>query len=218
MAETVSLRSSSPWAQELAQAALKSYLRSVFLQPNKAIFSVGGLPAAEYAASLGLASVPQMRFLKRAGAQAAAARSAPASASAARQAEDRHDEDDDADGTSDDEDADVEDVSGSERGDGPAGARRGTGVAAGTSAAAGEGTAVAEEQEARERQLGSVGSGSSDEDDLLVVKRRNIHDLDLLPDPPLKAPEPGTSQSQPPFAACATPVATRYDLAEPNTT
>ncbi len=185
--------------QELAQAALKSYLRSVFLQPNKAIFNVGALPAADYAASLGLASVPQMRFLKRAGVQATAASSAPAGASAPRQAEDRHDEDSDAVVTSDDEDGDVEDRS--EKDEGAAVARRGSGRAAGTSAAAGKVTAVAEGREAGERHDGSVGDGSSDEDDLLVVKRRNIHDVELLPDLPVNGTELGTSQ---PHTATAT--------------
>lgn len=185
--------------QELAQAALKSYLRSVFLQPNKAIFNVGALPAADYAASLGLASVPQMRFLKRAGVQATAASSAPAGASAPRQAEDRHDEDSDAVVTSDDEDGDVEDRS--EKDEGAAVARRGSGRAAGTSAAAGKVTAVAEGREAGERHDGSVGDGSSDEDDLLVVKRRNIHDVELLPDLPVNGTELGTLQ---PHTATAT--------------
>lgn len=185
------------WVQELAQAALKSYLRSVFLQPNKVIFNVGALPASDYAASLGLASVPQMRFLKRAGTQAAAARSAPAGASAPRQVADRHDEGSDADVSSDDENADVEDTDRSEKDDGAAEARCGSGAAAGTSAAAGKGPAVAEGPEAGERHDGGLGNSSSDEDDLLVVKRRNIHDVELLPDQPANGSELGTAQPPP---------------------
>ena len=50
--------------QELAQRALVAYVRSVFLQPNKAVFDASALPAAEYALSLGLTSVPKLRFLR----------------------------------------------------------------------------------------------------------------------------------------------------------
>ena len=55
--------------QELAQRALVAYVRSVFLQPNKAVFDASALPAAEFALSLGLTSVPKLRFLKRHGGQ-----------------------------------------------------------------------------------------------------------------------------------------------------
>ena len=61
--------------QELAQRALVAYVRSVFLQPNKAVFDASALPAAEYALSLGLTSVPKLRFLKRHGPQKGAAAS-----------------------------------------------------------------------------------------------------------------------------------------------
>ena len=44
-----------------------AYLRSVFLQPNHAIFDVQKLPAAEYALSIGLPTAPKLRFLKNAG-------------------------------------------------------------------------------------------------------------------------------------------------------
>ena len=43
-----------------AQRAVSSYLRSVALQPNKAIFDLAALPAAAYAASLGLATAPRV--------------------------------------------------------------------------------------------------------------------------------------------------------------
>ena len=46
-----------------------AYLRSVFLQPNHAIFDVQKLPAAEYALSIGLPTAPKLRFLKHAGKQ-----------------------------------------------------------------------------------------------------------------------------------------------------
>ena len=53
--------------QELAQRALVAYVRSIFLQPNKAVFDASALPAAEFALSMGLTSVPKLRFLKRHG-------------------------------------------------------------------------------------------------------------------------------------------------------
>ncbi|KAK9832102.1 hypothetical protein WJX81_007052 [Elliptochloris bilobata] len=49
--------------KELAQRALVAYLRSVFLQPDRKVFDVAALPAAQYALSLGLPSAPQLRFL-----------------------------------------------------------------------------------------------------------------------------------------------------------
>lgn len=53
-------------ANLLAKKAFKSYLRSVHLMPNKEIFgAVTDLPLEEYASSLGLASAPSVRFLKK---------------------------------------------------------------------------------------------------------------------------------------------------------
>ena len=50
----------------LAKKAFKSYLRSVHLMPNKKIFpDVLALPLEGYAESLGLASKPTVRFLKK---------------------------------------------------------------------------------------------------------------------------------------------------------
>ena len=43
-----------------------SYVRSVFLQKDKSVFSVEKLPLAAYAASLGLLTAPKVRFLKKA--------------------------------------------------------------------------------------------------------------------------------------------------------
>ena len=59
---------SSPDINLLAKKAFKSYLRSVYLMPNKSIYPpdmVLTLPLEEYAASLGLASTPTVRFLKK---------------------------------------------------------------------------------------------------------------------------------------------------------
>jgi ATP-dependent RNA helicase DDX10/DBP4 len=55
---------SKPQLNALAKKAYKSYLRSVHLMPNKDIFKVDQLPLDDYAASLGLASTPSLRFLK----------------------------------------------------------------------------------------------------------------------------------------------------------
>jgi ATP-dependent RNA helicase DDX10/DBP4 len=55
---------SKPELNALAKKAFKSYLRSVFLMPNKEIFKIEELPYEEYAASLGLAAAPSVRFLK----------------------------------------------------------------------------------------------------------------------------------------------------------
>ena len=48
-----------------AQKAVVSYLKSVYLQPNKAVFDVTQLPVAAYAASLGLTTTPRLRFVAR---------------------------------------------------------------------------------------------------------------------------------------------------------
>jgi len=49
----------------IAKKAYKSYVRSIHLMPNKDIFRVEELPLDEYATSLGLASTPNLRFLKQ---------------------------------------------------------------------------------------------------------------------------------------------------------
>ncbi len=55
---------SRPQLNALAKKAYKSYLRSVYLMPNKEVFKVDQLPLDDYAASLGLAATPSLRFLK----------------------------------------------------------------------------------------------------------------------------------------------------------
>lgn len=51
--------------KEIAQRALVSYVRSVFLQPNKKIFDVAKLPIEEFALSFGMTTIPKLRFLQR---------------------------------------------------------------------------------------------------------------------------------------------------------
>jgi len=48
-----------------AQRCVTTYLRSVHVQPNKAVFDVTRLDAAAFAASLGLTGAPKLRFLRR---------------------------------------------------------------------------------------------------------------------------------------------------------
>ncbi|KAJ1861493.1 ATP-dependent RNA helicase dbp4 [Coemansia sp. RSA 2703] len=49
----------------LGQRAFVTYVRSVFLQKNKDVFSVDALPLAEYAESLGLPGTPNIRFVSK---------------------------------------------------------------------------------------------------------------------------------------------------------
>lgn len=53
-----------PDLKYLAQRAFASYVRSVYLQPNKEVFDVSKLPLDDFAASIGLASAPQIKILK----------------------------------------------------------------------------------------------------------------------------------------------------------
>ena len=59
------LLSQDPALKAQAQKAVVSYLKSVYLQPNKAVFDVTQLPVAAYAASLGLTTTPRLRFVAR---------------------------------------------------------------------------------------------------------------------------------------------------------
>ena len=58
-----SLCSSEPEMKYLAQKAMMTYLRSVYLQRNKKVFDVHALPLQEFAESLGLAIAPKIKFL-----------------------------------------------------------------------------------------------------------------------------------------------------------
>ena len=65
------LLSSALSMQDMAQRAVPSYVRSVFLRPNRTVFDVSALSLAEYIAATGLLAAPMLRFLKREGAAAA---------------------------------------------------------------------------------------------------------------------------------------------------
>ncbi|KAJ1740911.1 ATP-dependent RNA helicase dbp4 [Coemansia sp. RSA 1086] len=58
-----------PEIKYLGQRAFVTYVRSVFLQKNKAVFKVGEMPLEEYAESLGLPGAPQIKFVKRSAAK-----------------------------------------------------------------------------------------------------------------------------------------------------
>jgi len=97
-----------PDLKYLAQRALVSYVRSVHLHHDKAIFKVEGLPVEAYAASLGLAGAPKIRLLSRA--QAKERKNAP---HAPRVAQSEDEEDLHSSGSADDSDergSDVEDM------------------------------------------------------------------------------------------------------------
>jgi ATP-dependent RNA helicase DDX10/DBP4 len=66
---TVSQRSSSivaanPTLNMLAKKAFKSYVRSIYLMPDKDVFQVDKLPVDAFATSLGLAATPTLKYLK----------------------------------------------------------------------------------------------------------------------------------------------------------
>lgn len=61
------LTSADVVVQDMAQRAVTSYVRSLFLQPNRAVFDVSALPLAEYASAMGLLAAPKLRFLRRGG-------------------------------------------------------------------------------------------------------------------------------------------------------
>lgn len=52
-----------PELKYLGQRAFISYLKSVYIQKNKAIFSVAELPVELFAESLGLPGAPQVKFV-----------------------------------------------------------------------------------------------------------------------------------------------------------
>jgi ATP-dependent RNA helicase DDX10/DBP4 len=94
--------------KEIAQRSVVSYLRSVFLQPNRQVFDVTKLPADEYAFSLGLPSVPKLRFLKRGGNKDEKKKNDSNGDSAGKNEEEEDIDDGSASSSSDDEEEDQE--------------------------------------------------------------------------------------------------------------
>ena len=62
-----SLVASDVELQRLAKKAFQSYARSIHLMPHKTVFSVQDLDLDGYASSLGLASTPNLQFMKKVG-------------------------------------------------------------------------------------------------------------------------------------------------------
>ena len=52
---------------EMAKKAFKAYVKSIHLMPNKDIFDAGEIDLGGFAKSLGLATQPNLRFLREAG-------------------------------------------------------------------------------------------------------------------------------------------------------
>ena len=61
----LSLNSQNPELKYLAQKAFVSYVRSVYLNGNKDVFSASELPLKEYAESMGLIGTPRIRFIQK---------------------------------------------------------------------------------------------------------------------------------------------------------
>jgi len=158
------LLSKSPELKAFAQRALAAYLRSVFLQPDKATFDVAALPIEGLAASLGLPAAPRLRFLRRAGAskgrgdEAGEGEGEDGAGLEERRRRQKRGRRDDEDG---DDDDDEEEGDESESEDG-----------AGAEATGGDG----EEEEAAdaERQLKAKQADSDGDDDFLVVAKRDV--------------------------------------------
>lgn len=81
------LCSQDPEIKYLAQKAVVSYVRSVHLNSNKSVFKVAELPIERFAASLGLAGAPKLRFVARSQAKNVS-REALKTAAAAAESED----------------------------------------------------------------------------------------------------------------------------------
>lgn len=144
--------------QDMAQRAVVSYVRSVFLQPNRAVFDVTALPLPEYSSAMGLLAAPKLRFLKRqAGAKASVGGAAAAAAQPAAAA---------AEESSDDGE------SGEEQAASPASSPEPEAAAA-ASGAGRDGNAGAAGLVAAPALLGG-DDGDAGDDDLLVVKRRDV--------------------------------------------
>ncbi|PSC73011.1 DEAD-box ATP-dependent RNA helicase 32 [Micractinium conductrix] len=149
--------------KEVAQRALVSYLRSVFLQPNRKVFDVTQLPAAEFAYSMGLPTAPKLRFLKKAGKKmqevvvGSAAGGADEAAEKQQQQQQRGNQ---ATGSGDNRD----EASSSDGEEEESGGER-------------EG-AEAPRRQAAPAAILTAAAGSDDDDDFLVVKQRHVAEED----------------------------------------
>ena len=67
----VALLAKWPELKDFAQSGLTSYIKSVYLSPSKDVFDVKKMDLEELSRSYGLANPPKLRFLKKAGIEAA---------------------------------------------------------------------------------------------------------------------------------------------------
>ncbi|KAH9928023.1 DEAD-domain-containing protein [Epithele typhae] len=107
-----------PEIKYLGQRAFVSYLRSVYLQKDKSIFKLEGLPVKEYSEALGLPGIPKIKFLskemakrKKNASRAAAEVAAPSNAQDEEDEDEDEESGDDESGSSD-EGSDEEETSG----------------------------------------------------------------------------------------------------------
>jgi ATP-dependent RNA helicase DDX10/DBP4 len=146
----------------LAQRAVVSYLRSVYLQPNKAVFDVDALDVEAYSHSMGLPNPPRLRFLKGGGGAGAGA-GGSSKGGGGGEDDDDSDEDDDGDGdgekreggTAEEQEQDSDDDSDDEE------AREERGTSAGVLKRVGGG------------HFGLTVDDADEDDELMTVKRAN---------------------------------------------
>jgi len=146
----------------LAQRAVVSYLRSVYLQPNKAVFDVDALDVEAYSHSMGLPNPPRLRFLKGGGGAGAGA-GGSSKGGGGGEDDDDSDEDDDGDGdgekreggTAEEQEQDSDDDSDDEE------VREERGTSAGVLKRVGGG------------HFGLTVDDADEDDELMTVKRAN---------------------------------------------
>jgi ATP-dependent RNA helicase DDX10/DBP4 len=199
--------------KSFAQSGLVAYARSVFLQPNKAVFDAGALPLDEYAESLGLLAAPQLKFLKRVGKKVVQEVVVGGKEGAAAAAA----------GTADGEQprkrrrlspepAAAAAAGGSVSEDDPAAAGQVSEDAAAAGAAAAGGSSKKRKQPPAPSAAAAAAAAADDEeegdDDFLTVKQRNIFDVaGAASDEDVDAPEEATNQLDPAAAATVAAVA-----------
>ena len=208
--------------KSFAQSGLVAYARSVFLQPNKAVFDAGSLPLDEYAESLGLLAAPQLKFLKRVGKNvvqevvvggkegaAAAAGGGEVAAAAVDGEQPRKRR-----RLSPEPSAAAAAAGGSVSEDDPAAAGQDSEDAdmrQQPPAAAAAAAAAAGVSSKKRKQPPAAAAGAEDEegdDDFLTVKQRNIFDVaGAASDKDADAPEEATNQLDPAAAATVAAVA-----------
>ena len=144
----------------LAQRAVVSYLRSVYLQPNKDVFDVDALDVEKFANSVGLPNPPRLRFLKSQK-QAGAGKS-----------DDEEDDEDEEENENDDDGRDARET---------AEASSSSDDASGSESSDDDGADETRDRGVVKRagggHFGIQIDGADEDDDLMTVKRAN-HSMD----------------------------------------